>query len=81
MGKFDIGMLVFALVYPFVTIGFFSLFAGPCPQVDLGDDWERPVVSAFVLLQLLFWAFAVAWLTNRIHRWLWESRTGGHRSG
>ena len=81
MGRWVTGILVFVGLYLFVSFGFFMLFAGPCPHVDLGPRWGGLLFSAFLALQLFFWVFALSWLIKRIHRWRWESRTRGRRSG
>ena len=81
MGKCVIGILVFVGLYLFATCGFFMMFAGPCPHVVLGPPWGELLGPAFLVLQFLFWVFALSWLISRIHRWRWESRTGGRRSG
>jgi hypothetical protein len=81
MGKCVIGILVFVGLYLFVTCGFFMMFAGPCPHVVLGPPWGELLGPAFLVLQFLFWVFALSWLIISIHRWRWESRTGGRRSG
>ena len=81
MGKCVIGILVFVSLYLFATCGFFMLFAGPCPHVDLGPGWGELLGPAFLMLQALFWVLALSWLINRIHRWRWESRTRGRQSG
>jgi hypothetical protein len=81
MAKCVISILVFVGLYLFATCGFIMMFAGPCPHVDLGPPWSELLGPAFLVLQFLFWVFALSWLIIRIHRWRWESRPSDRRSG